>query len=380
MRRRTWLILGAAAATAAAGLWWRWRDGGVAVTTATVARGAFEETIAEEGRTRARWHVDVTATVSGRWEPESLVAGSVVRRGQLLGTLTAAPAEPAAARALEAQLGVADADLTAARAAEAATRAALEDAQRALGRAERLGAAGGVSEEQLDRLRTEVETRQREGDAARARITAATFARDAARAVLPGGGVPVRISAPDDGAVFRVDEEHPRVVPAGAPLLQVGSVGDPDVVVEVLSADAPRIAVGAAVRAIVGPDTMRGRVTRVEPAARTVRSALGVDEQRVAVIAHLDDHAPRLGHDFAVDVRIVAARLEDALVIPAGALVRDGEAWTVFVVGADGRAWRTRVGLVGRGADEAAVEGLEPGTVVVVYPPEDLTDGARVRR
>lgn len=375
--RARWILFTVVGAALVAALWWRASQAALPVETALVVRGPYEETLVEDGRTRVRWHVDVTAPVSGEWTPADLRVGDTVAPGTLLGTLTAAPADPANARALTAQLGVADAELTAAGAAEAVTVAAQAEAERALGRAERLGEAGGVSLEELDRLRTLVEARQREREAARARVTAATFARDAARALLPGGGSTVRVTAPGAGIVLRLDEEHRRVVPAGTPLMMIGATGKLEVLVDVLSTDAARVPVGARMLLLSGTDSIAAHVLRVEPVAHTVRSALGVDEQRVSVVG--DIHAPgRLGHDFEVRARIVLSRREEALVIPSGALVRDGDAWSVFVVGEDGRARRRSVTLVSRGAEQAAVEGLDAGARVVLHPPEALTEGTRV--
>ncbi|MFN0098967.1 MAG: efflux RND transporter periplasmic adaptor subunit [Gemmatimonadaceae bacterium] len=376
--RWTVLVLGVVAVAGIA--WWRSSRATLDVETAVVARGAFEETIVEDGRTRVRWHVDVTAPVTGEWRPAELRVGDTVSARALLGTLTAAPADPASARAIAAQLGVADADLSAARATEAATVAAQAEADRAFGRAERLGAAGGVTEEELDRIRTLAEARLREREAARARVAAAVFARDAARAMLPGGGGVVRVTAPDAGVILRLDEEHARVVGAGAPLMMIGATGVLEVVVDVLSTDAGRIPVGAKMRIFNGPDSADAHVLRVEPVAHTVRSALGVDEQRVSVIG--DIHAPgsRLGHDYEVRARIVVGRRENALLVPSGALVRDGDAWSVFVVDEAGRARTKPVTVRARGAEQAAIEGLDEGVRVVLHPPESLTDGVRVQR
>jgi len=380
MRTRTryvGLILFAAVATSL--WWWRGREGVIGVETAVVTRGPFEEMLSEDGRTRARWHVDVTAPVSGEWRPAALRVGDSVAAGQSLGALTAAPADPANARALTAQLGVAHAELTAARAADAVAVAAEVEARRALGRAERLGAAGGVTEEELERVRTAAEARAREREAARARVTAAMFARDAARALLPGGGSTVHVRAPDAGVVLRLDEEHARVVPAGAPLLMIGATDVLEVVVDVLSSDAGRIPVGAAMQLRSGDDTVAAHVLRIEPVAHTVRSALGVDEQRVAVIG--DVHAPdaRLGHDYEVRARIVLSRRDSVLVLPAGALFRDGDAWYVFVVDAERRARRQQLRLIARGEEMAVVEGIGEGAEVIVHPPEGLREAGRVR-
>lgn len=379
MRTRIrWVLFVGAAATVVVALWWRASRAALDVEVARVTRGPFEETLVEDGRTRVRWHVDVTAPVTGEWTPATLRVGDTVRAGSVLGTLTAAPADPASARALDARVGVADAELAAAAAAERATGAALAEAERALGRATRLGEAGGVTLEELDRIRTTAEARLREREAARARVAAATFARDAARSLLPGGGSTVRVRAPGDGTVLRLDEEHPRVVPAGTPLLMLGATGALEVVVDVLSTDATRVPVGARMRLASGADTVEAHVLRVEPVAHTVRSALGVDEQRVAVVGDIHDPGG-LGHEFEVRARIVLARREGALVLPAGALVRDGAGWAVFVVDSGGRARRRPVTVLAQGAETAAVEAIAEGEAVVVHPPEALEEGMRVR-
>lgn len=377
-RRTRYLVIAGAALALLTLALWRGNGRALDVETAVVVRGDFEETLAEDGRTRARWHVDLTAPVTGEWRPAALKVGDSVRTGTLLGLLGAAPNDPATARQVTARVGVAAASLAAAVAAEQAAVLAAAEAERARDRAERLMAAGGVSDERLEQSRAEAFARARELEAARARVAAARYERDAARALSPGGAdAPVRIASPAAGVILRIDEEHDRVVAAGTPLMQVGTIGAPEVVARVLSADASRVRPGAPLTVISGRDTLRGRVTRVEPAAMTVRSPLGVDEQRVNVIGDLDG-AHGLGHDFQIDVRIVVDRRSGVLTLPAGALVRNGAAWSVFVV-ADGRARTVPVQLLARGAESAAVEGIAEGARVVVYPPEALVDGGRVR-
>ncbi|WKW13451.1 efflux RND transporter periplasmic adaptor subunit [Pseudogemmatithrix spongiicola] len=368
------------AVAALTALAWQRRARGVDVELATVREGVFEELLVDEGRTRARWHEDLTAPVAGTWTPVGRLAGDSVRAGTLLGTLTAAAQDPATTSQLQARVGVAQAAVEEARAALAAAVVREREARRALERTERLSTSGGVSEEQQEIARATHEGAARSLDAARARVAAAQHEVEAARAFLPGGGSePVQLRAPAAGVILRVDEEHRRVVPPGTPLLQIGALGDPEVVVRVLSADAPRVRVGATLYAIVGGDTLRGHVTRIEPSAQTVRSTLGVDEQRVPVIGDLHSGRLTVGHDFAVDVRIVLRRLESARIVPTGALARDGDGWRVFAVDADGVATERSVTVIARGPESAAIEGLEPGERVVVYPPEALRSGDRVR-
>lgn len=382
MQSRTrWILGGVGAATLslAALLWWR-QTRPIDVEIAEVREGPFEELLVEDGRTRTRWHVDFTAPVAGAWRPESLKVGDTVAAGAILGRLTAAPQDPATAAQLRARLGVAEAARAEARAALASATMREGEARRARERLERLSPSGGVSEEQLDIARATHEGAERAREAASARLVAAGYEVEAARSLLPGAATrPADIRAPAAAVVLRVDEEHERIVAAGTPLLQVGAVGDPEIVARVLSADAPRVQLGAALYAIVGADTLRGHVTRIEPAAQTVRSALGVEEQRVPVIGDVHSAELPVGHDYEVDVRIVLRRIERATVVPTGALVRDGAAWRVFVVDEDGAARTRTIELVARGPEYAAVSGVGGGDRVIVYPPEGLREGVRVR-
>jgi HlyD family secretion protein len=81
-------------------------------------------------------------------------------------------------------------------------------------------------------------------------------------------------------------------------------------VADLLSSDAVRI--GPGTRAIVerwgGPDPLEATLTRIEPAAETRVSALGIEEQRVDAIFAIEtppEDRPGLGHGFAVFLRIV---------------------------------------------------------------------------
>ena len=108
------LLAGLATLIVLIGVWQR-RAGRLEVETAEVRTGAFEEILAEEGRTRARWHLDLTAPVSGQWDPAALEVGDSVQAGAALGVITAPASDPATQSRLTAQLGAAEATLAAAR-------------------------------------------------------------------------------------------------------------------------------------------------------------------------------------------------------------------------------------------------------------------------
>ena len=69
---------------------------------------------------------------------------------------------------------------------------------------------------------------------------------------------------------------------------------------------------------------------------------------------------------------------DDIEIIPAGALFRRGDSWSVYVV-EDGRARLRAVDLVRRSGRSAAVsKGLAPGDRVIVYPSDQINPGVRV--
>ena len=72
-----------------------------------------------------------------------------------------------------------------------------------------------------------------------------------------------------------------------------------------------------------GQRTLEGRVRRIEPAAFTKISTLGVEEQRVNVLVDVTSPHDRwrsLGDAYQVDTRITVFAQDDATVVPAGAL------------------------------------------------------------
>jgi HlyD family secretion protein len=208
-----------------------------------------------------------------------------------------------------------------------------------------------------------------------------------ARSALAANATPgvresfVVVRSPANGRVLRVIETSERIVPAGAPILEVGDPCDLELVVDVLSTDAVRIVKGARVD-LAGwgeEETLRGTVSRVEPSAFTRVSALGVDEQRVNVIVSLIDAPASLGDGYRLDASIVIWEGTDRLVVPASAVFRSPEGWSVFVAN-NGRAARRQVALGHRSTAHVEIaSGLAENDVVVLFPSDRLEDGSRLR-
>ena len=170
----------------------------------------------------------------------------------------------------------------------------------------------------------------------------------------------------------------------GQPIIEVGDPSDIEIEAEILSRDAVTIEPGdeVLIEQWGGTDALKGRVRRVEPAAFTKVSALGVEEQRVIVLIDLhssEGQAKALGDRFRVEVRVAVWHGDDVLVSPAGALFREGSQWKTFVM-RDGEARLTSV-EVGHSDDRFSqiLSGLEPSDKVLLHPPDTVTDGTAVR-
>jgi HlyD family secretion protein len=120
-------------------------------------------------------------------------------------------------------------------------------------------------------------------------------------------------------------------------------------------------------------------VTRIEPAAFTKVSPLGVEEQRVNVVGRFDEPPLGVGDRFEVDVRVVTWQRDRALSLPVTSLVPVDTSWGVYVV--SGGRVRLRPVRIGRRGSTAAevLDGVVAGDSIVAYPDERLRVGARVR-
>jgi HlyD family secretion protein len=363
------------------GLWPR----PVPVEVAEVRVGPLRVTVDEEGETRIRERYVISAPVTGRLRRIELDAGDPVREGETI-LATIDPVLPPmlderSRSSAQARLDAAIANLEKARAAHAFATSELR-------RFERLGKEGAVSAQDLEMAEWRSASATKELAAAESNVRAAKaeLAEStgvAVRADANNEREPVLVTAPASGRVLRVLEESQRPVMMGTPLLEIGDPSELEVIIEVLSQDGARISVGAPVilEEWGGPVPLEARVRLVEPAAFTKISALGVEEQRVRVVADLVtplEDRPGLGDQFRVEAKVVIWQASQVLQVPSGALFRRGNEWAAFLV-AGGRA-RERVVEVGRSSGtEVVVEaGLAAGDKVILYPGDRVRDGLRV--
>lgn len=388
-----------AAVLALALLGWAFAPRPLAVELAQAAEGRFEATVDEDGKTRLTDRYVVSAPLAGRVARIAWREGDRVQAGQVLAVLTPQPSSLLDARARREQAARVQAAAAQVQRAEAAVGRAgvgLEQARVSLGRTEALAQSGFVAPTQLDGQRLAVRGAERELEAAvqdrQVAVHGLALARAAAE-VFDGSAAPgpreVELRSPVAGQVLRVLQTSEATVPSGTPLLEIGDLSRLEIVVPLLSADALQAVPGTPVRVERwgGPQALEGRVRRVEPSAFTKISALGVEEQRVQVIVELT--SPRepwasLGDGFRVGVSLIVRSAPQALLVPVGAVFSppgggpEHRAAAFVVEG--GRVRQVLLELAGRNSSHAWVKsGLSAGDRVVVYPPRELRDGARIK-
>jgi len=362
----------------------------IEVGAARVERGPMQVTLDEDGETRIRDKFVISTPVAGRVQRIVLEPGDAVIAGKTVlarMTTTDAPLlDPRTRAEYQAAAEAASAAVGQARAELERTTAELERARTTLRRQEELLKAGAIAADTLDAARTAVATAEEARKAAEFNAARAEYELKLARARLQApapAGRAIEIVAPINGVILERLRESEAVVPAGEPLLEIGEPARIEVVADFLSTDAVRIEPGAAVliEGWGGTHPLEGRVRRVEPAGFMKVSALGVEEQRVNVLIDFENPAAaaaRLGDGYRVEVRVIVWREENVVKAPIGALFRRGNDWAAFVIEGD-RVRLTTVELGQRNDEEAQIlGGLSAGQMVVLHPPDTLTDGARV--
>ncbi|MEM6451742.1 MAG: HlyD family efflux transporter periplasmic adaptor subunit [Cyanobacteria bacterium P01_D01_bin.105] len=419
------------------------RPAPVVVEVGEVTQAPLKVTIDAEGKTQVQERYVVAAPVAGRLQRIELEAGDTVGAGKLIAQIDPLPltSQVRAAQArlqqlqaelagvetqrpksqeisqAEARLRAAEAEQDSANAEVADERAALEQAQRDLTRAQSLEASGAITRQQREaaelnqtRQAQALETAQQKLKSAIANVAAAQAAIPILRAEqrdpdyllnvykaqiagvqaeltnLSDEAARTTIPAPVSGTVLSVPEASARFVQAGDALVEIGDAGNLELAIDVLSADAVAIQPGDTilVEQWGGPDTLTATVNYIEPAAFTEVSALGVEEQRVNVIGTFTSstaqlEAASLGDGYRIEARIVIWQDDAAVQVPTSALYRCDTEWCVFSVEND-RATLREVVIGQRSPTAAVVEsGLTVGDTVILHPNEQIEAGSKVQ-
>ncbi len=322
----------------------------VVVRTAAAERRDLEDTLMLTGTLKPRAQVQVVAEIGARLIRLVKDEGAPVAKGELLALLDDTDTQLAHQRA-QAALAVAEANKA--------------HAEVEKDRADHLLQSGGITTR--NHLNAEVNLRVAEAALAQARAEAAIAAQQHARS---------EVRAPFAGRVARRLADPGTMLSVGNPIFTLVD----DAVLEFRASAASeyfgKARVGAPVTVTV--DALPG----VKAEGRVVRVPPLVDERSRSfeVVVEVRGSPALVGGLFSRG-RIIAGRIEGAVVVPPNALVRDGarpgEA-TAFVV-VSGKAERRAVKLGVESPEAVQVtQGLVAGEPVILDPPPTLASGTAV--
>lgn len=318
----------------------------VAVAVTEAGTGKITATSQASGQLEPILSLVITAKTSGRVLAVHKQMGDPVAEGDLLVELEARDAANQLAAA-QAQY-----DQAVAQQAEAARQA---------GRLQMLLEQGAVSRQQAEQIQTQLALANAQVAAARAQLDLAAANLERTQVTAPAAGV---LSA-------RLVEPGSMVGP-GSALFQLVDLSQVVVNTGVAEADVNRVQPGIEVPVVVPAlgQTFTGRVESVSP---------NMDYQsrsyKVRVIVENPEGILK-GGMFA-EVKFPVEE-QEGIILPVSALDERGDQPSVWVV-EDGAAHRVAVTVKVRAENEVSVEGIDPGTRVVVLGQNQLYDGAPVK-
>jgi HlyD family secretion protein len=393
-RWKRWVVPLLILAGVVAAVAWGLRPQPVLVETAAVTRGTMQVTVDEEGKTRLKERYVISSPITGRMERIDLDEGDPIRAGQTLTSVAPLPAvfldERSRAQA-SAEVNAAESRISAAQERVRAAKADVEYWRAELSRATRLQQSGDIPRARFEQVALEEQRaaaalREAEAavDTAKADLRRASAALEQPSSPVVQGSTVVPVIAPVAGRVLQMIRESAGPVLAGEQLVEVGNANAIEVEVEVLSPDAVRIEPGTEVifTRWGGSSELKGVVQRIEPTGRTKISALGVEEQRVPVIAVItspESDWRGLGAGYRVEASFVVWQESDVVQIPSSAVYRHNGGSAVFVI--EGNVARRRPVELGRraGLNVQVLSGLNPGEKVIAHPDAAIEDGTLIQ-
>lgn len=365
------------------------------VELADVTRGPLQVTIEEEGRTRLKERYLLSAPSSGYMRRVGVKVGDHVKRGEAVAVMEpvkSQPLDPRSRAEAEALMSAAKSAFDAALEKERATKAEADYIEKKSDRITKLYQKGFVAKDQYDQTEAELKKALAVRDSAKAAADVARFEYDRAKATLKNFHMNrktdaqnlIYISSPVSGTVFKLYRESEGTVASGEPIMDIAEQKDIEVITEVLSSDAVKIKKGTPVLFKRWGDEkpLSGIVRIVEPAGFTKISSLGVEEQRVLVIAEITSPYELwrvLGDGYRLESHFVIWEGDDVLRVPASALFRSREKWAVFI-NDKGRAGLRFVEVGHRnGMTAEIISGLNAGEKVIAHPGDSITDGVRIK-
>ena len=361
------------------------------------AYGPLLVSVSEDGKTRIKEKYVVSMPFAGRIDRIMLDPGDTVTAGET-SLITIQPGDPDPLNnrleaEAQARLHGSESAVKRAQAALEKSKAEKDWAEANHERIQKLHEQNATTIERRVEAEMLLRSRTKDYEASQFATEIATFEVEQAKAALmrakPRDGRSTedwtfQVVSPISGKVLRLFHESSSMLATGTPVIEIGDPTDLEMEIDVLSQDAVQIKPGARVYVEHwgGDKTLVGTVRLVEPGGFTKISALGVEEQRVNVIADFSVPVAEritLGDAYRVDARIALWESEKVLQVPSSSLFRFGDQWCVFIVDAASRARRKSIQIGHRNSQGAEIlGGLTEGDRVILHPGDNLHEGALV--
>jgi len=402
-RRRPWLFgAGAGVLALAAGAWLLsgWSAGGRSVAAerlrfAVVERGDLVRDIAADGRVIAA-NSPILYAIAGGSVDLKVVAGDVVRRGQVLAEIDSPELrsklaqEQAALAGLEAEASRAE---LAAELARSTARKELDQAQvdrvaaaRDLERYQRAFDGGAVAKVDVAKAQDELKKADigldhARGDLDRQGRSAGLDARnkrllaDRQRAIVAEAQRQVdalTLRAPFDGQVGQIQVAQRANVAANAPVLSVVDLGVFEVEIKVPESFARELAIG--MPAQIGGGNGDGFAARISAVSPEV-----VGGEVVSRLRFVDRQPSGLRQNQRMNARIVLGTRRSVLLVERGPFLEQSGGRYAYVV-ADGLASRRPIRAGASSLSQVEIlEGLQPGQRIVVSGSDQFDNADAIR-
>lgn len=191
------------------------------------------------------------------------------------------------------------------------------------------------------------------------------------------------IISPMDGVLLKLAVREGQEVEPGTLLAQIGNPEHLQIETGINEIDAAQLKIGDGVEIInkaLLNEPLKGKIEYISPIAELVNTSQGEQTQvkiRIAV-----EEAKNLGQikpGFNVNLKVILAQKDQALLIPYEALVQENNRDVVYVVGQDAVVSKKEIeiGLSNELYFEV-LSGLKVGDKVVLNPDEQIQDGVKV--
>ena len=305
----------------------------VAVETIELQPRVFPRIIAAVGSLASPQSTLVSAEIAGRIDQLDIPEGRRVDKGHLLARIDDGETK--------AKLSVA--------------RARFDNAKDRLARLRSLRSERVIAQQDLDDALAEL--RAAEGE-----LEAAKTLQDKTEIRAPFTGI-VGLRQVNPGAYINV----------GTPIVKLTQLDPLDLIFSVPEKFATEVAVGQKVHGTTSgcAETFEGALSVVEPFVDPVNRVINLQ-------ASVKNEAGKLRPGMSISVRLEIEQIEDALLIPAEAVIQQGRSRAVYTVSEDGTPVRhdVRLGHIGPTLVQV-VEGLSAGDIVVTAGHQKLRPGAK---